>query len=143
MEHAELQRFEGVWVGTELVSEADPPYQASARLVFQSVFDGRFLLCDYVQTSPDRRTSVGHGVFRRDDRTNALAVTWFRSPAASPSQQADASTEGDNLVFIETIAGRMTRTSYSIALDRMSVRTDCMGSGGEWTPIFEGSYRRR
>jgi hypothetical protein len=142
MDRVELQRFEGVWVGTEQVADADPPYQTSARLVFQTVFDGRFLLCDYIRTAPDRPTSVAHGVFRRDDRTNALAVTWFRSPATG-TQQTDAVAEGDKLVFVETLADRMTRTTYSIVLDRMSVRTDCSVRGGEWKPVFEGTYRRR
>jgi hypothetical protein len=143
MDRVELQRFEGVWVGTEQVSDSDPPYQASARLVFQSVFDGRFLLCDYVQTAPDHPMSVGHAVFRRDEITNALTVTWFRSPTATPSQQADAIADGDKLVFVETLPNRTTRTSYHVNLDKMSVRTDLMVRGGEWTPIFEGTYRRR
>jgi hypothetical protein len=143
MDRVELQRYEGVWVGTENIVDVEPAYQATGRIVFQSVFDGRFLLCDYVQTAPDRPTSVAHGVFRRDDRTNMLAVTWFRSPAATPTQQADAIADGESMVFTETVAGRITRTTYSLVLDRMSVRTDLSLRGGEWKPIFEGSYRRR
>jgi hypothetical protein len=139
----ELQKFEGVWLGTERVTENGTLYEASARLVFQTVFDGRFLVCDYVQTVPNRPTSVGHGVFRNDDRTNKLTVTWFRSPVATPTQQADAVAEGDKLVFLETIEGRTTRTTYSTLLDRMSIRTECSLGGDEWTSILEGSYRRR
>src|SRR3954451_6032860 len=111
MYRSELAKLEGVWTGTEQVDLDSAPYEAPARWEFHTVFDGRFLLCDYIQTAPDRPTSVGHGVFRIDDRTNALAVTWFRSPAATPTQQADAIAEGEKLVFVETIAGRATRTS--------------------------------
>ena len=82
----ELEKFEGVWVGTERVSDSGTPYEASARLVFQAVFDGRFLVCDYIQTAPDRPTLVAHGVFRTDDRTSKLTVTWFRSPIATATQ---------------------------------------------------------
>jgi hypothetical protein len=139
----ELRKFEGVWIGTERVSENGTEYEASARLVFQTVFDGRFLVCDYIQTVPDRPTSVGHGVFRNDDRTNKLTVTWFRSPVATATQQADAVAEGDQLVFVETIAERTTRTTYSSVLDRMSIRTECLVGGDEWKSILEGSYRRR
>jgi hypothetical protein len=140
---AELEKFEGVWVGTERVNETGTTYEASARLVFQAVFDGRFLVCDYVQTVPDRPTSVGHGVFRKDDRTDKLTVTWFRSPVATSTQQADAVAEGDKPVFVETIAGRTTRTTYSTALDRMSIRTECSLGDDEWKLVLEGSYRRR
>lgn len=143
MYRGELQRLEGVWTGTELVHETDAPYEASARMVFQTVFDGRFLLCDYVQTAKDRPTSVGHGVFRKDEQSNALTVTWFRSPAATATQQADAVAEGDKPIFIETVDGRTTRTTYSVAMDRLSVRTECQVKGGEWKPILEGTYRRR
>ena len=139
----ELEKFEGVWVGTERVNESGAPYEASARLVFQAVFDGRFLVCDYVQTVPDRPTSVGHGVFRNDDRTNKLTVTWFRSPVATATQQAHGVAEGDKPVFIETVAGRTTRTTYSTVRDRMSIRTECALGGDEWKLILEGSYRRR
>ena len=139
----ELQNLEGVWIGTERVSENGTQYEASARLVFQTVFDGRFLVCDYIQTVPDRPISVGHGVFRNDDRTNKLTVTWFRSPVATATQQADAAAESDKPVFIETIAGRTTRTTYSAVRDRMSIRTECSLGGDEWKLILEGSYRRR
>lgn len=139
----ELQKFEGVWLGTEQVSEGDRQFEASARLVFQTVFDGRFLVCDYIQTVPDRPTSVGHGVFRNDERTNQLRVTWFRSPVATETQQADAVAEGDKLVFVETIAGRTTRTTYSTAFDRLSIRTECSNGGDDWKSILEGTYRRR
>ncbi|NVB85263.1 MAG: DUF1579 family protein [Kofleriaceae bacterium] len=143
MYRAELQKLEGVWNGKEIVIEGDRPYEATARLVFQTVFDGRFLLCDYVQTIPDRPTSVGHGVFRRDASTDALTVTWFRSPAATSSQQATAVAEGDALVFVETVAGRTTRTRYTTLRDQLSIRTECATGNDNWTPLLEGSYRRR
>jgi hypothetical protein len=139
----ELEKFEGVWVGTERVSESGTQYEASARLVFQAVFDGRFLVCDYIQTVPNRPTSVGHGVFRNDERTNKMTVTWFRSPAATTTQQADAVADGDKPIFVETIAGRTTRTTYSAVRDQMSIRTECSLGGDEWKVILEGSYRRR
>lgn len=139
----ELHKLEGVWIGTEHVTDNGTSYEASARLVFQTVFDGRFLVCDYIQTVPDRPTSVGHGVFRNDESTNKLTVTWFRSPVARPSQQAHAVAEGDKLVFIETIDARTTRTTYSIALDKLSIRTEALLGVDEWTSVLEGSYRRR
>src|SRR5437870_3189534 len=109
----DFQRLEGVWIGTEIISDAGTHHEATGRLVFQTVFDGRFLLCDYVQTAPDRPTSVGHAVFRRDDRTNELSVTWFRSPDAIATQQTHGIAEGEKLIFIETTDGRRTRTTYS------------------------------
>lgn len=139
---ADLQRLEGVWTGTERVRDGSQDYEASGRLVFQAVFDGRFLLCDYIQTAPERPTVFAHGVFRRGDHANVVAVTWFRSRAA-PHQQADAVTEGDELMFVETVDGRTTRTSYRVAMDRLSVQTDCTTAGGGSQRIFDGSYRRR
>jgi hypothetical protein len=139
----ELQKLEGVWIGREMVVENGQPSEATARLVFQTVFDGRFLLCDYVQSFSDRPTSVGHGVFRRDDRTDALTVTWFRSPAATSSQQANGVAEGNTLVFIETIGARTTRTSYKSLRDQLSIRTECAAGDDQWKPVLEGSYRRR
>lgn len=140
---ADLKQLEGVWTGTERVRDGSHDYAASGRLVFQTVFDGRFLLCDYVQTAPERPKMFAHGVFRRDDRTNTTAVTWFRTRATAPNQQADAVAEGDKLIFTETIDGRTTRTNYHIVMDRLSVYTDSATAGGEWQRIFEGSYRRR
>src|SRR4051812_23899065 len=139
----EFMRFEGVWTGTERISDGARSFEATARLVFQTVFDGRFLLCDYVQTAPDRPTTVAHGVFRHDEQKNALSVTWFRSPAATASQQADAVADGEKLQFLETIDGRTTRTTYAIAMDRLTIRTECDAGNGDWRPLLEGTYRRR
>ncbi|GEM_PF-5969734 len=143
MYRALLQKFEGVWVGTESVTEDASQYEASARLVFQALFDGRFFVCDYIQTVPDRPASVAHGVFRNDDRTNKLTVTWFRSPAATTTQQADAVAEGDKLAFVETIDGRTTRTTYATSFDKMTIRTECDVGESDWKTILEGTYRRR
>lgn len=143
MYRAELQKLEGVWTGIERVLEGPKPYEASARLVFQTVFDGKFLLCDYVQSAPDQPTSVGHGVFRWDDRTQALTVTWFRSPAATPTQQADAVAAGDKLIFVEVADGTTTRTTYVAVRDQLSIRTERELADGSWQPIVEGTYRRR
>ena len=142
MFNVELQRLEGVWTGTEHISEGSNDYEASGRLVFQAVFDGRFLLCDYFQTSLGRPTSYAHGVFRCDGQSSALAVTWFRSPASTPGQQASAVAEGDKLIFFETVDGRTTRTSYSSMLDRLTVYTE-RRTGDDWKRIFDGAYRRR
>jgi hypothetical protein len=140
---AELQKLEGVWTGKEVVIEHERRYEATARLVFQTVFDGRFLLCDYVQTIPDRPTSVGHAVFRKDDSTDALTVTWFRNPSATSTQQANAVAEGDSLIFIETVAGRTTRTKYTTLRDHLTIRTECAAGDDNWRPLLEGEYRRR
>lgn len=143
MYRAELQKLEGVWTGKEIVTENGQSYEATARLVFQTVFDGRFLLCDYVQNIPERPTSVGHGVFRRDATTDALTVTWFRSPAATSTQQANGVADGDALIFVETLDGRTTRTRYTTLRDQLTIRTECAVGGDDWKPLLEGTYRRR
>ena len=143
MSDAALERLEGVWTGTEQVRDGIHSFDATARLVFQTLFDGRFLLCEYIQKSPQRPTAFAHGVFRRDVHTNAIAVTWFRTDRAAPHEQADAGAEGDALLFVETIDGRTTRTTYRIVMDRLSVYTEHATPGGEWHRIFEGAYRRR
>ena len=63
MLNPDLQRLEGVWIGVEHIRDDGKDYDASGRLVFQSVFDGRFLLCDYVQTAPasGRVSIMGYG----------------------------------------------------------------------------------
>jgi hypothetical protein len=138
---AEFEALEGVWTGVERGRDGSRDYDASGRLVFQTVFDGRFLLCDYMQTAPERPTMFAHGVFRRDGRANAIAVTWFRSPGASPNQ--DAVAEDGGLTFLEKIDGRTTRTSYRVVMDRLSVQTDRAIGDDKWERVFEGSYRRR
>jgi hypothetical protein len=143
MNWSDHQKLEGVWTGTERVTAREGRYEAAGRLVFQTMFDGRFLLCDYIQSAADRPSSVGHGVFRKDDRTQALTVSWFRSPVATTTQQADGVAEGDMLIFIEKVDGRSTRTTYSVVLNRLSVVTESSVGGGAWTPVFEGTYRRR
>lgn len=143
MNSDEVQKYEGVWTGSEQITDGGEPYQASARLVFQAVFDSRFMVCDYIQTAPDRPTSVAHGVFRNDNLTKKLTVTWFRSPAATVTQQNDAVSDGDAMVFIETIGSRTTRTTYSATRDRLSIRTEYAVGNDEWQPLLEGSYRRR
>lgn len=143
MYRGELQKLEGVWTGTERINESDSaPFEATGRWEFHTVFDGRFLLCDYIQTATDRPTSVGHGVFRKDDKTAALTVSWFRSPGATETQQGDGVAEGDRLIFVETVAESSTRTTYSVALNRLTVITERSTAGSEWTSVFEGSYRR-
>lgn len=138
----ELQRLEGVWTGTEQISDGAQHYTSSGRLVFQTVFDGRFLLCDYMQTAHERPTSFSHGVFRHDEQSKTLAVTWFRSPAPVGTQQASGKAEGDRPIFYETVDGSTTRTSFVVVMDRLSVCTD-RAAGADWKRIFEGSYRRR
>jgi hypothetical protein len=64
MYRSELKKLEGVWNGTErIIADDESEIEATARLVFQTVFDGRFLTCDYIQTVPERPQSVAHGVF--------------------------------------------------------------------------------
>ncbi|MBA3396338.1 MAG: DUF1579 family protein [Deltaproteobacteria bacterium] len=142
MYRGELQKLEGVWTGTERVDIDGAMYEATGRWEFHTVFDGRFLLCDYIQNAPDRPTSVGHGVFRKDEKSGSLEVTWFRDPGATTTQQGDGVAEGDRLIFVETIGDSSTRTTYSVALNRLTVITERSTKGSEWTPIFEGSYRR-
>jgi len=83
-----------------------------------------------------------HGVFRRDEHSKALAVTWFRSPTATASQQANAVAEGDKPIFYETVDACTTRTTYVVLRDRLTVCTD-RANGDDWKRIFEGTYRRR
>ena len=142
MYRSELQKLEGVWTGGERVDVDDAVYDATGRWEFHTVFDGRFLLCDYIQTATDRPTTVGHGVFRKDDRTGSLTVSWFRSPSPTSTQQSDGVAEGDRLIFVETIGDSSTRTTYSVALNRLTVITERSTAGGEWKNVFEGSYRR-
>jgi hypothetical protein len=142
MYQSELQKLEGVWTGVEQIDSDEGRYEAQGRWEFHTVFDGRFLLCDYVQTAPDRPTTVSHGVFRKDDRTSALTVSWFRSPRPTSSQQSDGVSEGDSLVFVEQIGDASTRTTYSVALNRLSVITERSVAGREWKSVFIGSYRR-
>lgn len=142
MYRGELAKLEGVWTGTEHVEGEGGGYDATGRWEFHTVFDGRFLLCDYIQTAPDHPTSVGHGVFRKDDKNGALSVSWFRDPGPTATQQADGVAEGDKLTFVETIGEVSTRTTYSVALNRLTVITERQTKGTEWKNVFEGSYRR-
>jgi hypothetical protein len=142
MYRSELQKLEGIWTGTERIEGEEGRLEAHGRWDFHTVFDGRFLLCDYVQTAPERPTSVGHGVFRKDDVTAALTVSWFRSPPASSTQQQDGVAEGDRLVFVEATGSGSMRTTYSVVLNQLSVITERSVRGGEWKPVFEGTYRR-
>lgn len=144
MYRAELQKLEGVWTGSERSSDTDAgPTEATGRWEFHTIFDGKFLLCDYIQSAKDRPTSVAHGVFCKDEETNsALTVTWFRSPKATGAQQTIGIAEGDKLIFVETVAKTSTRTTYQVALNRLTVITERSVGGNEWKPIFEGSYRR-
>jgi Protein of unknown function (DUF1579) len=137
-----LQKLEGVWTGAEQVHVDGGKYEATGRWEFRTLFDGRFLLADYVQTAPDKPTSLGHGVFRKDDTTEKLTVTWFRTPAATETQQSDGVADGDKLIFLENGGKTSTRTTYSIALNRLSIITERSIDGSDFTPIFEGSYRR-
>jgi len=142
MYRVELQKLEGVWTGTETMNDGGETTEAIGRWEFHTVFDGKFLLCDYIQTAQNKPTSVGHGVFRREDTTGALTVTWFRSPAATPTQQSDGVAEGDKLIFLEKTNGKQTRTTYSVALNRLTIIMEVAISATDWKTIFEGSYRR-
>lgn len=141
MYQAELAKLEGVWTGTERI-EDDARYEATGRMEFHTVFDGRFLLCDYIQTAADKPVAVAHGVFCKDDKSGALTVSWFRSPGGTMNQQAVGVAEGDKLNFVETVGAISTRTTYSVSLNRLTVITERSTSGSEWKTVFEGSYRR-
>jgi hypothetical protein len=142
MYRGELQKLEGVWTGTEQVNVDEGRYQATGRWEFHTVFDGRFLLADYIQSAVDRPTSVGHGVFRKDAKTGALTVTWFRSPESATTQQTEGTSEGDRLTFVEKIDDVSTRTTYAVALNQLSVITERSTAGGEWVVVLQGSYKR-
>lgn len=142
MYRGELQKIEGVWTGTERVEGPDGAYEATGRWEFHTVFDGRFLLADYIQTATDKPTSVGHGVFRKDDRTGALTVTWFRDPGPTATQQTDGVAEGDKMIFVETQGASRMRSTYSVALNRLTVLTERSTGPETWKTVFEGSYKR-
>ncbi len=142
MYRGEMAKLEGVWTGTEEVDGDEGRYTATGRWEFRTQFDGRFLICDYIQTAPDRPTSVGHGVFRKDDKSGALSVSWFRDPGPTTTQQGDGVAEGEMLIFIEKIGDTSTRTTYTVALNRLSITTERALKNGEWKPVFTGSYRR-
>ena len=142
MYRAEMAKLEGVWTGTEQVDSDEGRYQATGRWEFRTQFDGRFLICDYIQIAPDRPTSVGHAVFRKDDRTGNLTVSWFRDPGPTTTQQGDGVAEADKLIFVEKLGDACTRTTYVVALNRLSITTERSVGGGEWKPVFSGSYRR-
>ena len=142
MYRSEMQKLEGVWTGIERIESEEASHEAQGRWEFHTVFDGRFLLCDYVQTAPDRPMAVGHGVFRKDDSTAALTVTWFRSPSATSTQQRDGVAEGDRMVFVETTPNGSLRTTYSVALNRLTIVTERSVRDGGWKSVFVGSYRR-
>ena len=142
MYRSELQKLEGVWTGTERINGEEGSHEARGRWEFHTVFDGRFLLCNYVQTVPERPTAVAHGVFRKDDVTSALTVSWFRSPCATSTQQSDGVAEGDKLVFVETTPNGSTRTTYSVALNRLSIVTERSVREGGWMSVFVRSYCR-
>lgn len=137
-----LQKLEGVWIGTERVVGDGERFEATGRWSFHTIFDGRFLIADYIQTAHDRPVSVGHGVFRKDERTEKLTVTWFRSPAATSTQQSDGVADGDRLIFVEHDGKSSKRTTYALALNRLSIITETSPDGSEWTSVFEGAYRR-
>jgi hypothetical protein len=142
MYRSEMQKLEGVWTGIERIEGEGGSHEAQGRWEFHTVFDGRFLLCDYVQTAPDRPMAVGHGVFRKDDSTGALTVSWFRSPCATGTHQREGVAEGDKMVFVETTPNGSTRTTYSVALNRLSIVTERSVREGGWKSVFVGSYRR-
>jgi hypothetical protein len=142
MYREQLQKLEGVWTGTEQVNLDGGRYEATGRWEFHTVFDGRFLLADYIQNAPDKPTSIGHAVFRMDEKTGTLAVTWFRSPEPSKTQQSEGVSAGESLCFVETIDGVSTRTTYSVVLNRLTVITERSTKGSEWAPVFEGTYKR-
>ena len=142
MYRSEMQKLEGVWTGIERIESDEGSHEAHGRWEFHTVFDGRFLLCDYVQTSPDRPPCVGHAVFRKDDRTQTLTVSWFRSPMATPYQQIDGVSEGDRLCFYEKQGDTSTRTLYGIHPHSLTISTERSVRGGEWQQVFQGSYRR-
>ena len=137
-----LQKLEGVWVGRERVDTDDARFEATGRWAFHTVFDGLFLLCDYVQTAPDRPACVGHAVFRKDERTQALTVSWFRSSTVTAYQQVDGVADGDRLCFYEKQGDTSTRTRYGIHPHCLTITTERSVRGGEWQQVFEGSYRR-
>jgi len=141
MYRAELQKLEGVWTGTERIG-GEKSYEATGRLEFHTVFDGKFLLCDYIQTAPERPTTVAHGVFWKDDKSGALTVNWFRNPTGDENAQDHGIAEGDKLIFVENAADHTTRTTYSVALNRLTIITERSSAGREWATVFEGSYRR-
>ncbi|MBA3459329.1 MAG: DUF1579 family protein, partial [Deltaproteobacteria bacterium] len=130
-----MQKLEGVWTGTENIDSDEGRYQATGRWEFRTLFDGRFLLCDYIQTAPDRPTSVAHGVMRKDDKSGSLTVSWFRDPGPTTTQQGDGVAEADKLIFIENIGDYSTRTTYSVALNKLSVITERSKNGNEWKTV--------
>ncbi len=139
----QMKPLEGSWTGIETTIDGDARSETTVRMSFQTVFDGRFMLCDYVQTAPSKQTSVAHGVFRLEEQTNVFTVTWFRSPVATTHQQTEAVTEDDTMTFYENAGGKKTRVKYIVAMDKLTVRTEVPASGGEWKTILEGVYRRR
>lgn len=146
-DHRRLARLAGSWTGDEVLHPSPwSPERRRAEGSFEArtSLDGFFLVTDYVETQGGAVTYRGHGVYGCDAKTGEAVMYWFDNMGSAPAAPARGGWDGDRLTFEAAAEGFRARYVYELrGADAFTFRIDTLRDGAEWSPMMEGTYRRR
>ena len=145
--HRRLARLAGSWSGEERMfpSEWDPEGGvANARNSARVALGDFAVLVDYEQERDGHGVYSGHGVWTVDpqDEENECVLFWFDSIGMG-LETFRGGWDGDVLTVRSRNPMGQFRLTYDLSeAGTIRARMETSPDGGEWRPMFEGTYHR-
>lgn len=144
--HRRLARLAGEWEGEEalfpsswLPAGGTAVGRTSARVALGELA----VISDYEQERDGSVVFSGHGVWTVDERTDETVLHWLDSLGLG-METFRGTWEGRVLAVRSRNPMGYSRLRYDLSTpEALKVRMETSEDGREWSPVFEGTYRRR
>lgn len=142
-EHAVLARLAGTWEGPETMQPSpwSPAAETRHGRSESRVFEGFFVVSEYVQRAGDAITFRGHGVYSFDPADKKYVMYWFDSMGGAGGV-ARGTMDGNVLTFLN--ASPMGHHRYRYTFGDGTLRFDMALSkdGTTWTDLMNAAYKK-
>ena len=143
--HLRLEMLSGTWEGEEIMhpSRWDPKGGvATGRNRNRLDLGGFAVVSDYEQKRDGQITFTGHGVYTYSPESDQYTLHWFDC-LGSPPEVFVGGFDGDVLTLAHGGPGMHARiTSDFSTRGSMRATMEMSQDGGEWSVLFEATYRR-
>ncbi|MEZ5330815.1 MAG: DUF1579 family protein [Thermoanaerobaculia bacterium] len=143
--HRALTRLAGEWSGEETLFPS--PWMpeggsARARISARVALDGFAVISDYEQEVDGAVTYAGHGIWTVEQRTDECVLHWLDSLGMG-LETFRGMWDGDVVSVVSRNPMGYARLTYDLSTDdALRVRMESSEDAREWSPMFEGTYRR-
>ena len=141
-EHAALAAMCGEWAGEETMmpSPWSPEQEQRTGELSVRMFEGFFVVSDYLQRAGDRVSFRGHGVYSWDPQASCYRMHWFDSMGGAGGI-AEGQMDGNVLTFKNQSAAGHHRYRYTFKEGETQFEMAMSPDGEQWTPLMVGHYR--